>query len=84
MWSDVLALERTVEPFHVAVLLRRVGTDEAEMGAQKGAAFLNFLPAYWEPLSHWSVIFEQSSLATSTASTSDSMAMSVVASVLNR
>lgn len=48
------------------------------------AAFRNFLPAYWDPLSHWSVSLEQSGLAAATASTSDSTAISAVARVSNR
>ena len=51
---------------------------------KREAAFLNFLPAYWDPLSRCRVSLEQSGLATVTASTSDSTAMPAVARVLNR
>ena len=46
--------------------------------------FLNLLPVYWEPLSHWSVGLEQSDLATMAASTDDFMVTSAVASMLNQ
>lgn len=48
------------------------------------AAFRNFLPAYWEPLSYWMVSLEQSGLAVATAYTSESTATSAVARVSNR
>lgn len=50
----------------------------------KGAAFLNFLPAYWEMLLHWSVSFGQLGLTGATASASGLMQMSAVVSVPNR
>lgn len=72
-----------MEQLGVVVLLRRVDADEAGGMPKRKAGVLNFLPAYWEPLFHWSVNLVHFGLA-ATTSISDSMAASAVVSMLNR